>query len=283
MTEFTALTFLREAGVGNVPLPVAQRQDDDLAGGDLAIYTWIDGEPLAQLDSSTLEQLLAFARRLHGLTGLGRQRALAPAKEACQSPGALWSQIQQRLLALGAVQDAALQRFLEQRVVPCLAQIRSKAQGMLNWDAPLSPEWCTLSCSDFGAHNALRDANGTLWILDFEYFGWDDPAKLVSDTLWHPAMRMSLEQKMFWTQQAALIYQRDPGFLSRLRHLFPLFGVKWCLIILNEFISQHWQRRVRAGRFQPREWPDVKAQQLATARKLLIQVGEALDQFPYFA
>ena len=39
-----------------------------------------------------------------------------------------------------------------------------------------------LSPSDFGLHNALRGQDGQLRFVDFEYFGWDDPVKLVSDS-----------------------------------------------------------------------------------------------------
>ena len=48
-----------------------------------------------------------------------------------------------------------------------------------------------LSPSDFGFHNALL-RGGQEWVfLDFEYFGWDDPAKTVSDFLLHPGMELT--------------------------------------------------------------------------------------------
>ena len=37
------------------------------------------------------------------------------------------------------------------------------------------------SPSDFGFHNALRQPDGRLRFLDFEYAGWDDPAKTIID------------------------------------------------------------------------------------------------------
>ena len=41
----------------------------------------------------------------------------------------------------------------------------------------------TLSPSDFGFHNALKRSDGRIVFLDFEYFGWDDPAKMTAEEL----------------------------------------------------------------------------------------------------
>src|SRR6185503_11886129 len=38
-----------------------------------------------------------------------------------------------------------------------------------------------LSPSDFGYHNAVLADDETVRFFDFEYAGWDDPAKLVCD------------------------------------------------------------------------------------------------------
>ena len=38
-----------------------------------------------------------------------------------------------------------------------------------------------LSPSDFGFHNVIVEKDKILRFIDFEYAGWDDPAKMVSD------------------------------------------------------------------------------------------------------
>ena len=61
-----------------------------------------------------------------------------------------------------------------------------------------------LSPSDFGFHNAILKESGDLVFLDFEYFGRDDPVKLMADFIWHPGMKLSnlqkrrLGQRSFW-------------------------------------------------------------------------------------
>jgi hypothetical protein len=133
----------------------------------------------------------------------------------------------------------------------------------------------TLSPSDFGLHNALRSGAG-LTFVDFEYFGWDDPVKLVADVLWHPGMALGqpLRQKFF--RSAADVYEVDAHFRGRFERDAPLYGLRWALIVLNEFLPGVWERRVAAG--QAADRPAALERQLAKADALLGRVrrNEAL-------
>jgi len=128
----------------------------------------------------------------------------------------------------------------------------------------------TLSPSDIGFHNALRGADGTLAFVDFEYFGWDDPAKLVSDVLWHPGHTLAPHEALEFRARAADIYSADPDFEVRLATLFPFFGLRWALIVLNEFLSSDRERREFAGKSGDRL--EIEERQLAKARDLVERV-----------
>ena len=52
------------------------------------------------------------------------------------------------------------------------------ASGWLN--KSLDKEQYCISPSDFGFHNALLKSNGDIKFIDFEYAGFDDPAKITS-------------------------------------------------------------------------------------------------------
>jgi hypothetical protein len=54
--------------------------------------------------------------------------------------------------------------------------------------------------------------------------------------------------------------------------LFPLHGIKWCCLLLNEFLAEHRQRREFAGAVDS----DRRAEQLAAAQRLLIDVRSRL-------
>src|SRR5205814_4733466 len=94
----------------------------------------------------------------------------------------------------------------------------------------ISREARTLSPSDFGFHNMLRRPNGELAFLDFEYFGWDDPAKTVSDFILHPGMELphSLKQQFF--AGALAVFSGSPKIEARVRAVYPLFALKWATI-----------------------------------------------------
>ena len=114
---------------------------------------------------------------------------------------------------------------------------------------------------------SLRRPTGRLAFLDFEYFGWDDPVKLVSDFLWHPAVELDAAERAAFLAAAEATYGDDPAYAARRRAYAPLIALRWAAIVLNEFVPEVWKRRVYAG--QTGAWADVKARQLAKAGGLL--------------
>ncbi len=95
----------------------------------------------------------------------------------------------------------------------------------------IAPQFRTLIPSDMGAHNALRAADGRLHFLDFEYFGWDDPLTSIANFIMHPGMRLSERQKALY-QHALLGHFGRHAETDRLPALMPLYGLRWCAIIL---------------------------------------------------
>ena len=61
-----------------------------------------------------------------------------------------------------------------------------------------------LSPSDFGIQNILKFKNDYRFI-DFEYFGWDDPAKLLSDIIHHPSVEYSKNKKILINKFSELV------------------------------------------------------------------------------
>jgi hypothetical protein len=144
----------------------------------------------------------------------------------------------------------------------------------------LRNEFKTLSSSDFGFHNALRKSDGRIIFLDFEYFGWDDPAKIVCDFLLHPAMALSPCLKRRFAASVVRDLTWSSGLRDRVVALYPLFGIKWCLILLNEFLPEQLLRRRFAGLSE--ESPRQKeAEQLSKARSMLRRILAEYEHFPY--
>jgi hypothetical protein len=123
-----------------------------------------------------------------------------------------------------------------------------------------------LSASDFGFHNALRTEDGQLKFIDFEYAGWDDPGKMVADFFCQPACPAPID---CFEEFAALVAERtrEPEQqLHRFRLLLPVYRLKWCCILLNDFHPAGGRRRRFAADGQEDE---RKSQQLHKARTAL--------------
>jgi hypothetical protein len=121
------------------------------------------------------------------------------------------------------------------------------SRASLDFDTPLAPAQRCVSPSDFGFHNALAEANGNIRFLDFEYAGWDDPAKTAGDFFAQLALPVPAE---FFERFVAEIMQdfKDAERSSaRARLLRPTYQIKWCCIALNVFLPVHLARRTFAN------------------------------------
>jgi hypothetical protein len=264
--EFEALRFISERFPRSVPAPVAA--DRQLR---LALYSWVDGERVTSHNANDVRVAASFALALHTARNDAGARTLMPASEAIFGNADLIEQIEVRLRRLRgvAIDEPELDVFLRERLEPELAARRQLDPA---YDELPKPHR-TLSPSDFGFHNALRQPDGTLVFIDFEYFGWDDPVKLVSDFLWHPAVELDAEERAALLAAAATIYGGDPAFAGRLQAYSPLIALRWAAIVLNEFVPEVWKRRVYAG--QTGDWGEIKARQLAKAGRLLDRLAVA--------
>jgi hypothetical protein len=267
-TEVGALTLMERYRIDTVPR---------VAGVDrergFALLSWIDGASITEISSADVEAAAHFLAAIHALRTTPWAKEQPPAGEACLSGGEIERQIRARLLRLQELRgEDELAKFIKHAIVPALERevVKAKAKlkaGGLDFAADLPQEWRSLVPSDFGFHNSLRRRDGSLAFVDFEYFGWDDPVKLSADIMLHPGKPLSRAQCGSFRRLAVRLYGGDPSFAARLDAYLPLFGLRWVLILLNEFIPERWQRRVLAGARQG--WADAKAEQLVLASEFL--------------
>lgn len=100
---------------------------------------------------------------------------------------------------------------------------------------PIDSDSFLISPSDFGLHNAIRKADGSLVFIDFEYGGWDDPAKTLSDFFLQP--RLTPPESLFEAWKRAIL-ERLPidqrtAFEQRLPLVQSCCAMKWIFIILK--------------------------------------------------
>lgn len=291
-TEFSCLSFLWESGERAIPQPV-------IADGDsgYAFYKFIDGNFIesASVTVDEIDQAVAFLARLKALANVSMdetadRKSLPLAAEACFSLNSIFENIDLRLNRLRQVPSDSLcfgqlRRYLNNRFVPALSEIQSQSVALakdngISSGLELVQNMRTLSPSDFGFHNALKTLDGDIAFVDFEYFGWDDPAKTASDFLLHPAMELSISMKKRFFAGILDTFTDDPLLEARTRVLYPLFGLKWCMILLNEFIPANLQRRRFAGSSNLTVEKTME-RQLAKSENMLQLVMDTNVNFPY--
>lgn len=279
--EWGALELLADAAVlaDFVARPVAK----DVAAG-LALYSFLEGEQANQPPASSRDIKIC----LEFLVGLQKFGATLPdtqaavignASEACFSLDALERNIRQRIKPLLATSKSdglcdGMHQYLEQELFSFFEQSLVAAQKLLVKDLELSSECKTLSPSDFGLHNALRNAS-SISFVDFEYFGWDDPAKILCDFVLHPAMDLPESVRDEFVKGFLCHFSRvDESLYTRVCGVFPLYGVKWCLILLNEFLRASDDRRQFAAQGNCVGDRERRGVQLEKARNMLNKTRE---------
>ncbi len=284
--EFNSLKFLLANGIRNVPRPLIA---DKKTG--CAVYEALDGRRINRGDISMMliREATQFLSNLKSLSLLPASKSLPDASDAFFSFKEAVTIIRQRLLRLDSVigeslTDIKLITFLKKEFLPAFNTI-------LGWFEKERPEYMsnhvlekskqTLSPSDFGFHNALKTTDGSLSFFDFEYFGWDEPAKMILDFLLHPAMKLAEIHKKQFVKDLLEIFDGDVSLPGRLAFYYPLCGLIWCMILLNEFIPQDMKRR-RFSACDHYEEEDIKKDQLMKAGNMLKEVMAHYESFPYY-
>lgn len=276
--EFSTLQFLWNKGLRCIPEPIAAD-----AKRNCAVYQFIDGKKISssELLADDIDAATDFLIRLKELSSDPESIALPAASAACFSVQDIVSIIEKRLQALKTVsaeseEEQKLHSFLQQKFIPSFGKMMQECKkkltkANLSFSIPIAAKERTISPSDFGFHNALRKTDGQIVFLDFEYFGWDDPAKMISDFLLHPGMTLP-EQLRARFLQNILPISSSVKFTERLKILYPLFSLIWCLLILNEFIPDNLHRRTFADKDLDNQ--DLLAKQLQKAEQLLHKINK---------
>ena len=276
--EVASLRFCRAHGVRAVPEVLAVDEQ-----GGTVLYEYVDGEPFKSesISDADIDHAVAFLGELRQLAALDAADALPPAAEATFSWRAVLDHVQARCERIAltperSVEDRSLHGFLHDVFTPAWRAARAELlREFPDIDAEIPRAARTLSPSDFGYHNALRAPGQGIVYVDFEYFGWDDPAKTAADFLLHPRHQLGPERKRRFVRGFVRQFRASEWLEARMRVAFRVFGLKWCLVLLNEFALDDRRRELLLGPTEDRE--RLLQGQLEKARAML---GQATGAFP---
>lgn len=245
----------------------------------LSVFSYLAGTRPAceEVEANYVEQAIRFVRKLNSDRDWHVSGRLPTASEACYSIQQHIDIVSSRVDRLRGMTGNSEQHreasdFVTGKITPALAdatnQLRQWAAAeKVDIDAPLNDQQKCISPSDFGFHNALIDEEGSLKFFDFEYAGWDDLAKLLCDFYCQPAVPAPRETWDKFADLTADLAGDTPLERQRQALLFPLYQVKWCCILLNEFVATDGERR----KFAEQQPADL-ALQLEMAKRLADQL-----------
>ena len=269
--ETKAYKFLHSNGITSVPENIWS--DINLNFG---LFEWVNGSEINEANDENIINTAAFVESLAELSKHTSKKEFQLASAACLSGQMIEEQIQKRYTSIREFSDskADLLRFLDNDFLGTFEQILSDSKK--NWpgrfETDLPNDYQLLSPSDFGFHNALLTKDG-LKFIDFEYFGWDDPVKLTCDFLLHPGMILKVQQKHLWLNKMENIFINDNTFHRRLLASYGLYGLCWCLIMLNVFITDSQGKKIIAA-VEKNELGHKQTKHLERSKKLLEHVNK---------
>ena len=242
--EYGFCKFASTLDVGGVAKPFACDTDEDIG-----LYEFIEGVNCRPEDVTPQRVLEAanFYKRLNEQRDCPAAKELGKASEACFSIEEHLVCVTQRVARLAAIPtdnplDQRAVRFAQESLAIRVREVE-EAYGRTGLSGPVGTDEYSLSPSDFGFHNMLVDHGGSLRFVDFEYAGWDDPAKMVADFFSQPRIPVPVRWMDAFVQEAIGGQPWAARAMQRIQLLYPLYRVKWCCIIMNEFLPEGKRRR----------------------------------------
>ena len=272
-SEFKSTKIFKELNIKNVQRPISY--DSSLG---VATYEWIEGKRVLNYGVKELKAAVLFLSVLSQNSKAKQFKNFPMASDACLNGSDIEIQIKRRLSQFDELpkKNHELEQFLKNDFKPLFKEIVSwsKASWPSNsgYTEAIKKTELVLSPSDFGFHNSLHSQNENLIFHDFEYFGWDDPVKLISDFSHHASMSLTKEIEQLWFSETLEIYGKH--LLARLTAAWPLFGLNWCLIILNEFKDEVWSSRCSADNSKSDLRDEYLATQLSNSKNKLNALAE---------
>jgi len=255
--EFQAICFFNKLRLAHTPR--AFFKNDTL---QYAIYSYEEGftKNARELTPQDIENMAIFIATIHNIQPEQVKENFQSAIMACFS---LEDYINNIKFRLGKFTDYISEKnaypqivhFSKKTNIPVLIEtlVSDSIENIPQKEIAinLATEFRRLSPVDFGPHNMIFKENGDITFVDFEYFGWDDPARLIGDFMNHDQTSgvSDANKKLFIN-----IYRNHVTLpqesLSRIEIVTKLITVEWLAIILFSLTPE----KIRARQFADKDF-----------------------------
>lgn len=235
--EYSALDFFNRHSPGNTPVPYFRE------GNKFAIYSFeqsVDRQP-EDVTTGDAHQVSGFVNSMYSFPPASTSGQFDDAVMASFSledflkgtkfrVGKFMQHVQQ-----GAVHADVRNLHDSYNVSGLTDRIEERVRKMSGniYERPLDLDMKRLSPTDFGVHNMLFRPTGDICFIDFEFFGWDDPMKLVSNFYHHEKNSgLSQEVRRSFIRDFVSSSTLPAEMLGRLDSYMLLSAAEWIGVML---------------------------------------------------
>lgn len=263
-TEYRFINYAKSCKVKEIP----QLFYCD-AKSDVVSYEYVDGEKLkkGEVEKEHVQQALAFIVAINNdkFSRSEYGSSLFLASEACLSIEEYIKVVDRRMNLLSAMKisddiSQGAEQFVLSVLVPEWKTIKKSLNSLPETEKKLEKDEQIISPSDFGFHNAIVKNDNQVWFIDFEYAGWDDPVKMICDFFCQPEIPIPLIYLEYFIGGINKIINPFYNLEEKVKLLMPLHRIKWCCIMLNDFLKNDAKRKQFASFNE-----DARAKQLNKA------------------
>ena len=260
--EFQFYKYLNQTNIDNVVTPIAFDFKNNLVA-----LPYIVGNKIHKVQNKHIIQLSNFINKINQKNIYSRKIGLAV--EGINNRKNHITICQNRINKLKLVDKKSaikkkLYLFLREKIIPTFKILKNKINDkkiLYQSKYKLYKKDMIISPSDFGFHNVI-ESKKKIFFFDFEYGGYDDPVKLICDFYCQPNQKVSIKQKEKFKKMIIKKYKNYKQLDYLISELLPIHHLKWCCIILNEFIPSKLSIRKHAGQLKN----DVLQSQLIKAK-----------------
>ena len=237
VTEKVFLQFLNKKKIKVIPKIIDVDKEKEII-----FFNFIKGSSIKKPNKNQLNECLKFLIKINGSTNYKKFK-FQLASDACLSIkdhiNTCDSRIRKLILKYEKrknLEHRKVLKFLKKKIIPEFKKLKheinknfSKTQILKKIDE----EDLILSPSDFGFHNIISK-NQKLYFIDFEYAGWDDPNKLLSDFFLNPDYFISDKNKKYFLSNFIRFFKKKISNLSKFNLILKFHFLKWVCVIINQ-------------------------------------------------
>tara|TARA_B100000963_G_scaffold360516_1_gene391687 strand:- start:4705 stop:5712 length:1008 start_codon:yes stop_codon:yes gene_type:complete len=232
VNEITFLKFLEINNINNCPKVLYFNQENNFS-----VLSWIEGIKLKDSRDLELEDVANFFCILNN-SNLKKSNHLPLASEAnfnLEETIKFINQIaQNKLVNLGRFSpDNYFSSWFRNVLMDDIFTTLSYVEGKFLLHKFNFENNKIISQSDVGLHNILVK-NKKLFFIDFEYAGWDNPMKFISDWILQPDSFFPRKKPLDFFQPLVDSVINDINWKDNIEPYLLLNRIRWCLIISNK-------------------------------------------------